>query len=753
MIYTRTTLLVFAFLIAVSSYSQEEIGVKSERAWQDLMKGYTNYESGKAERYVPKKDKEYFHEVETPWELLGPTNLPQEMNPGGKAIPTYSINRGNGTGRINFIYVNPDEEPNVFACSPTGGLFVTWDGGASWECAGTDQLPISGVSSVTVNPFDPHNWVIATGDSDDRFMFSDGIWRTFDAGKTWENINGHKSATSFPISEEIKDWTFVGKILAHPCDFGRIFVASNKGLYMTHNGMDEASKVEWHKIASGFFYDLEIVPWAESLVFAGGEKFYWSRNCGNDWQQLNMPEWENPGMYKFPRLSMELCEKDPDNLFVAVTCAEKHGMSKEGPATFQKYNYRTREWKEIRSLKKSMNNVIPTRARAFAVHPRDSAIVLAANVQPIYRSTDGGYNFDRIEKGQMHDDIHHLEFSNTGNTLWAAHDGGVSVSYDQGLSWAPRDNGIGAANVFGMSVAQQEKDQVVYGGYDTGGNMLKDSLWYHVTWGDGFQTITDHSDPDVMFATKQNGYINRTLDGGNDWDKSVGSSLTKTAWHTWIRMNTAYSNVIYCSGDKLVRSTSQGEEWEVILDSEEAGDDLKDVYRFYLSEVNGDVMYAYCLSKGESRPVLMRTFNLNEANPDRIKWERIDVPVAGWLAGLAIDPDDPEKFWMAYISYRTENKVWRYTGDRWIDIGKELGFAVAEDLIVDPEGGERLYLGTNYGVFTRSKIENEWKLLTGLPGCYVKSLVINRENDMIYAGTYGRGIWKAPLYNPEPAED
>ena len=33
--------------------------------------------------------------------------LPQELNPGGKAIPAYSVNRGNGTGRINFLYQHP----------------------------------------------------------------------------------------------------------------------------------------------------------------------------------------------------------------------------------------------------------------------------------------------------------------------------------------------------------------------------------------------------------------------------------------------------------------------------------------------------------------------------------------------------------------------------------------------------------------------------------------------------------------------
>ncbi|NNE56174.1 MAG: hypothetical protein HKN32_09145, partial [Flavobacteriales bacterium] len=463
--------------------ADEIIGVKAKYAWDNILKGYTDPNTGEVTRpSLNKRDRGYFNEIEKEWENLGPNKLPSEMNPGGKAIPTYSIGRGNGTGRINHILVNPDEEDNVFACSPTGGLFVTWDGGKTWESAGTDKLPITGVASVTINPRDPHNWIIGTGDSDDKFMFSDGIWRTFDAGKNWVNINGRKS--SIPISEETAQWTFIGDVKAHPCDFNRVFVASNKGLFMTGNALEEDPlKVEWTKVAEGQFYDVEVVPWAESLVFAGGDRFVWSRNCGNDWDDLPMPQYESKDRYKFARLQIELTEKDPDNLYVAVTNAEKHGMSSVGEASFQKFNYRTGEWEYIRSLKKGMNNIIPTRARAFTVDPRDSALVLAANVQPIYRSVDGGRNFERIERGQMHDDVHDITFSPDSGRVWAAHDGGVSVSYDRGITWQPRDNGIGAANVFGISVAQTTETQVLYGAYDTGGNLLKDGEWYHVTWG------------------------------------------------------------------------------------------------------------------------------------------------------------------------------------------------------------------------------------------------------------------------------
>lgn len=679
------------------------------------------------------------------FECLGPNEQPKEMNPGGRAIPSYSTGRGNGTGRVNYVYINPVDNNNVFACSPTGGLFVTSNNGLKWRNGGTDQLPVSGCASVTVNPEDMNNWIIATGDSDDRFMYSDGIWRTKDAGETWENINGKNIEKTFPVSESNSDWTLVGKVVAHPCNFNRIFVASNKGLYATNNALEEDPlKVRWTKKAESFFYDIEVYPWDESVIYAAGEKFMVSGDCGLTWNELPLPKYENPEKFTFLRMELEFTDQNPEHIYAAVTCADKHGTAAMGPASLQRFDIRKKEWTEIRSLRKNMDNMIPTRGRAFDISPVDSSLVVVGNVQPVYRSTDGGKSFDKIERGQMHDDIHHLNFAADGKTVWASHDGGVSVSFDGGLTFESRDNGIGVANVFGLAVAQTNEAQVLFGAYDTGGNLLRDGEWFHVTWGDGFETIIDHSDPHVMFATKQGGHINRTTDRGDNWDDAVYSGANKAEWHTWIRMNTAYSNVLYCAGDQLVRSTSLGEEWETIFDVREH-QGLLTVYKIFVSESNPDVMYIYCLREDKSDPVLFRTEKLNEETVARIRWEKLELPAKGWISDLVIDPDEWKKCWVSYKETNPENKVFRYTGEKWIDIGKKLGYAKVESMVLDKNSDERLYLGSNYGVFTRSKLEKEWTCLTGMPGTWMKSMAINYKASKLVIGTHGRGVWQCDL--------
>ncbi|MFT7296459.1 MAG: hypothetical protein ACI80P_001221 [Flavobacteriales bacterium] len=685
--------------------------------------------------------------IDGDWSFLGPSIQPKELNPGGKAIPTYAEGRGNGTGRINFLYQDPTLPNRMFACSPTGGLFVSQNQGISWGSAGTDHLPISGVSSIAVNPQNPDAWLISTGDGDDKFMFSDGIWRTNDAGASWENINGSKFGRSLLPSENATNHLYIAKILAHPCDFNRVFAATSAGLYVTNNALDPTDKIKWKKIDDSFYFDLLIPEDDEGLVYASGERFKVSYDCGNSWKELPFPAYPKKAEFKFARLVLQSAG-ERGQLFGAVTCAQQFSQSPIGEGTLWLFDLKTKKWDLVRSLSQGMNNLITTRARAFAVKPSNSNLIMVANVQPIYRSLDGGANFERIERNQMHDDVHHLLWID--ERVYAGHDGGISVSYDEGLTWETSDQGIGAANVFGLSVANTEETQVLYGAYDTGGNLLKDDAWFHVTWGDGFETIIDSQNPDEMYATKQNGHINRSTDGGNDFNRSITSSRTKTEWHTWIKAHPTKNGVLYCSGDKLMRTMNKGEVWESILDVKKVngtfGRDYVTVFRFFTSEHHPEVIYAYVLDQTKVNPVLLRTKNATTSDPAYVKWEVVpQVPRPGWIMGMAIDADDPEQFWITYKNVEPEGKVYRFNGQRYVDVTANLGWCLIESIVLDKSSEERIYIGSNHGVFTRDKREETWTLLEGLPGTYIRSLAINYQTRTLFAGTFGRGIWLAPL--------
>jgi len=681
--------------------------------------------------------------IDASWEFLGPSVQPIEK-PAKNALPNYSLGRGNGTGRINYLLLDPYVPHRVFACSPSGGLFVSKDDGLNWEVAGTDALPISGVASIAVDKKDPDRWWICTGDGDDNFMFSDGVWRTENAGKSWENLNGVTDSTSIPVSVLNWEYTRSCEIVSHPKRRKKLFYSSNKGLYACKNGTRSPEYIQWQKQLDGFIYDFEFLPWKKKHMIASGDHIYFSKNYGKKWKMLPDPELQNKD-HKFIRISPEFSPVDKQHIYAVVTSRKEWGTREIGAATLQKFNLKTEKWTVIRNLKLRMNNVVPSRARAFAISPIDSTLILCANVQPVYRSTDGGLNFEGIDSKQMHDDVHHLVFDDNGKTVWASHDGGVSISFDAGLTWEDRSNGIGAANVFGVDVAQTEKLQLLYGGYDTGGNLLLDEKWYHVCFGDGFQNLIHDENPDWMISTRQNGGLVKAVSDGV-FENRISTSESKTAWHTWYKSDPFNPNTVFLAGTKLMRSTDFGDSWESILDASQF-ENMYWTYTLTPSEFHEDVLYSYLLPESGMGHRIARTFNAN-AGVDDVKWELVqEFPIDQWVTGIQPHPTDPKQFYLAFGIFNKKDKLWHFDGENYKDITYNLGYAIPDAMITDQETGA-LYLGTTHGVFILDKESKAWIQLDGLPGTFIRSLVINYATGKLVAGSYGRGIWQADLIRP-----
>jgi len=739
----RLTLL-SVLLAFLASCNQEKEPSKSERLYCEEFaafgEAYEEDSNAVRKAYAAFERKEERKEEPWNWLCVGPNVQPFENNAPSSAIPTYAEGRGNGSGRINFLHLD-EAHHRLFACSPSGGLFVSNNEGRKWTVAGTDQLPISGVAAVTTNPLNKKEWLIATGDGDDKFMFSDGVWRTKDGGESYENINGR---SFIQPAIEVGKRLYSSHVLAHPCDFNRVFYACNQGLFVTNNSLDEAKKVKWKQVGYSHFYDIAINPMASEIVLAGGQDLMVSKDCGASWEQVGIPKLPAQEKYPFRRLSIEFSEAAPDIAYIVITRGTQFSQSKDGEAYLYKYYWKTNQWEMLRNLSEKMGNMLVSRARAFSISPTDSALILFGNVQPVYRSTNGGKDFSKIAGRQMHDDLHHLVFSSNGKTLWAAHDGGVSISTDDGLTFKNADQGIGASNTFGLDVAQSEEEILVYGGYDTGGNQFDERGWSHVNWGDGFECAIDPNNPDFRYTTRQFGYIHASDDGGRTYPGVASSSKAQGEWHSWFRLSPSDPSVLFSAGKRIVRTSNYGKEHEVILTVKDLHPEALTCYRLFVSESHPDVVYAYILRQEKQKPLLAVTFNAMD-DPEKVKWNILpELPKEGWISDLEIDNEDPRACWLVYKDAEPRFSICRYTGNRFIDISANLNMMVTQAMTFDRETG-RLYIGSNRGVYTKSRNESEWTLLSGLPGTYINSLVINKKTRMLYVGTFGRGIWKGPL--------
>lgn len=738
-------LILIAFFFILSNVNSEK-DIFTEREYVKCEEFYAARSTSLDQKQAVANEYEAFsnpkikNAVDWDWTCVGPNIQPQENDVPSSAIPSYARGRGNGTGRINFLHYD-EAHHRLFACSPTGGLFLSKNNGKKWTVAGTDQLPISGVSTITTNPLNKKQWILATGDGDDKFMFSDGLWRTMDQGKSYENINGR---SLIEPAIEIGERLYSCKVLAHPCDFNRVFYASNQGLFVSNNALDEAKKVRWKQMAFSHFYDIEILPSEPSVVFASGEELMMSMDCGATWEKRNVPVLPGQEKYPFRRISIECTQANGEFVYAVITRGTQFSQSKDGAAFLYKYRWKEDRWELQKDLSEGMGNMLVSRARAFTVSPIDSNLVLCGNVKPVYRSLDGGKSFEKIEKNQMHDDLHHLLFAPNEKHLWAAHDGGVSVSKDGGLTFENSDEGIGVSNTFGLDVAQSQEEILVYGAYDTGGNQLDDRGWTHVNWGDGFDCAIDPRNSQIRYTTRQFGYIHMSEDGGETYPRVASSRLTRSEWHSSFKISPKNPEVLFSAGSKVVRSSDYAKVHEVILDVKTIHPEALTCYKVFVSENHPNVVYAYILREEKHRPLV--AVCMNAMDPlDEVSWTLLpELPKNGWISDLVVDEKEPSTCWLVYKDPENFNTVCRFNGKRFVDVSANLKMMVCHSLCYDPVR-ERLYLGSNQGVFSKSKDEREWTLLDGLPGTYIEVLRKNKVTRTIYAGTFGRGIWKAPL--------
>ena len=696
------------------------------------------------------------------WEFLGPASMPREDDSSGTGVPAYARGRGAGTGRINYLYAHTTDARKLWACSPTGGLWYTLDEGEHWQTGGTDFLPVSGVSSVAVNERNPRQWVVATGDGDDQFVATNGLWLTKNRGRTYTCINGDEPSTALPF-HLLDSPSYIGEVVCSPFDFDRLFVASSRGLWMCDDVTKRTSDYgplgwlfgrtkrvpQWKRIAQGNFYDIE---WLHGYrdgktVVAGGDELYISEDGGVAWEAHALPDLSAIQNFPFRRIVLNYTESMPGFLFVLITCSERATQSKSGPAQLYLYDMTSRQWDFVRSMDGDAQNVIPTRARAYEVD-RLTPWMACANVQPVMISNDGGRSFTKIERNQMHDDVHQILQSPANGRLWATHDGGVSWSTDDGVHWEPRCEGIGAANVFGIATSQSKDVRLAFGGYDVGGNYYKDGTWRHASWGDGFECAISAADRNVVFTTTQGGGIAATYDGQR-FNESLRPN-GKTEWHTWIRMHPTEHQTLYCAGERLRRSRDLGQTWETLFDCTKMDSTLHNAYRFFVAPEFPQTMYVYALNKGNMiEPQIWVTHNLLTEDASQVSWKRVPyIPQEGWIASIEVDPADSSKFWLLYQQREVNGKLWYFDGRRYADVTGNWNDALCESMIIQRGKYPRMYVGSDRGVFTAELHSKDWLRMAGAPGTPIKSLAINYATRKLIAGTFGRGLWQVDLIKP-----
>ncbi|GAB1373012.1 hypothetical protein MASR1M45_30760 [Candidatus Kapaibacterium sp.] len=129
-------------------------------------------------------------------------------------------------------------------------------------------------------------------------------------------------------------------------------------------------------------------------------------------------------------------------------------------------------------------------------------------------------------------------------------------------------------------------------------------------------------------------------------------------------------------------------------------------------------------------------------------WNNITLPITQTNTYLAIDENDPLKIYATFSGYSSGNKVFYSTnaGSSWTNLSGSLPNVPVNTIVYQRNKQNRIYVGTDIGVFWRDDNTTSWQDFNGnLPDVTITELEIHYNTSRLRASTYGRGLWDTEI--------
>jgi photosystem II stability/assembly factor-like uncharacterized protein len=648
------------------------------------------------------------------WTFVGPRPITNE----------YWSGNANASGRVVSIAAHPTDSNIAYAASASGGLWKTTNGGTSWTPK-SDELSVLNHGFVVLDAADPSRVFLGTGEYTTQST-GDGLFRSDDGGDNWTRI-----ATAAQVGSQIS-----GIALA-PGNSNIIHVTGTRGYVRSLDG-----GATWSQRRGGSASSLVVHPTDPNILFVGigNDGVYRSTNGGGSITRLatGLPAAGSVG-----RVMLAISRSDPLVVYAAV------GNRSSGLEGL----YRSADGGTTWTRKAATPNFPSPQGwydMFIGVDPASPDTVYCGGVDPRYatagviKTTNGGDSWTEISAGplggQLHPDHHAIAFG-AGGIMWCGNDGGVWKSANGGQSWINCNANLAVTQFYALAVHPTDVNRLIGGTQDNGtarrtGNVQN---WPQALAGDGGFTCFDFTNPTRYYSTYVYLTIYRTTSGGTanisgPWSGEPSNFIAPLV------MDPNNARTLLGGTNRVWRTTNADAgtpTWTAISPT---------------SVANGGTLNAIAVAPGSSATIYTAssTGRVSVTTDGGTTWATRSTGLpAESISDIVVSPTDPST---AYVSfYRTTGgRVFKTTnaGVNWTSVSAGLPTGVgATALAVDfATGNNTLFVGSGAGVYVSFNGGVTWiKDGTDLPNVNVGDLQIDVRTRTIYAGTYGRGAWRASL--------
>jgi photosystem II stability/assembly factor-like uncharacterized protein len=688
------------------------------------------------------------------------------------------------SGRIGDLAVDPDNKATYYVAVASGGVWKTTTSGTIWTPIFDSQGSYS-IGCITLDPGDAMTVWVGTGENNSQrsVSYGDGVYKSTDGGRTWENMG-------------LKDSMHIGKIIVDPRDSQVVYVAAmgnlwmasaERGVYKTTDGgrtWTQALKISENTGVSEVHFD----PRNPDVIYAtayqrrrhvwtlinGGPEsaIYKSTDAGATWKKLEngLPR-EDLG-----RIGLAVSPVNPDILYAIVEAANRAGG-------FFRSTDRGASWEKrsdyVSGSPQYYQELIPDPKNPDRVYSNDVFLMV---------TEDGGRTFRRAGERYKHVDNHAL-WIDPDNTdyLLNGNDGGVYESWDRGANWHFKAN-LPVTQFYRLAVDEAAPFYNIYGGtqdnFTLGGPSRTNSAhgitnddWFVTRGGDGFQPRIDPKDPNIVYSESQHGVLTR-------FDRRTGEEINiqpqagagedplRWNWDSPLIISPHSHTRLYFAAQRVFRSDDRGHSWKAV-----SGDLTRQIDRNRL-KVMGRVWGPDAVAKNASTSFYGNLVSLAESpvaegllytgSDDGLvqvsedggaNWRKVEtfpgVPEHTYVSRLEPSQHHADTVYAAFDN-RKMGDLKPYLlkstdrGRTWTSVAGDLPprgtvYAVVEDHVKP----ELLFAGTEFGVFFTIDGGKRWvQLKGGMPIIAVRDLAIQKREHDLVAATFGRGFYVLDDYSP-----